>query len=614
MADLASHRSPPPDRVTVARTVHDLIHGLTESRSPPGTSIVIEGAPGIGKTHLSREITDAVPPGAARVVLVAGEPGRRNDPFTAAGQLLRRPPAARDPGDEAFDRVDELCAAGPVVLCADDAHHLDGASLTLLRRLMWASRSLPLAVVVTARPDPSRAALSALVRQAQVRLVLPPMGRMLVERLVFDQAGRWPGPRLRGALELAAGNPLFVIELLRAYQNAGALAEAGPEAIEARFDLDLRATGLNEVIKAHLTQLDEPARDVLGALAVWGSDVAVTDLGAMLPGTAHSPGALVDQATSSGLVRLDPAGTIGFTHDLFREVTYGELAEPSRRAMHARAARLLQAAGYRPTLVADHLLRASQTGTDPALVTALHDAVAATRGSAPEVTADLLDDVAALTGSDVPEALLPDHAQALFLRGRGESAETLIRTRITTVTDPAVAAQLQLTLIRSLVNRAATTAAQAAIEHTITIPGVPGAARRQLEALRAWLLIMSGQPLPGSELDALMARFTAAGDRDAQASLLSAYTGTAFLSGRLDDARDFLRARDALGLQAGSFRSRSSAVVLLPLIELAGSGPPAARVAVERARQQSAERDSGWAFSPAGSPSPPGTGTTRWPS
>jgi hypothetical protein len=61
---------------------------------------------------------------------------------------------------------------------------------------------------------------------------------------------------------------------------------------------------------------------------------------------------------------------------------------------------------------------------------------------------------------------------------------------------------------------------------------------------------MSGQPLPGSELDALMVRFTAAGDQDAQASLLSAYTGTAFLAGRLDEARDFLRARDALSLPA----------------------------------------------------------------
>src|SRR5262249_57174241 len=113
-------------------------------------------------------------------------------------------------------------------------------------------------------------------------------------------------------------------------------------------------------------------------------------------------------------------------------------------------ARLLAAEGYRPTLVADHLLRAAEPGDDPALVTALHDAVAATRGYAPEVTADLLDDVAALGGPEVTGRLLLDRADALVHRGRGESAEALIRERIATVTDPGVAAQLQLLLIRSL--------------------------------------------------------------------------------------------------------------------------------------------------------------------
>ena len=107
---------------------------------------------------------------------------------------------------------------------------------------------------------------------------------------------------------------------------------------------------------------------------------------------------------------------------------------------------------------------------------ALHEAVAATRGYAPEVTADLLDDVAAI-GADLPEPLLLDHVDALFRQGRGEAAETLIRERITTVTDPAVAARMQLILIRSLMNRADTTAALAVIERTVAIAGLPDADR-----------------------------------------------------------------------------------------------------------------------------------------
>jgi DNA-binding CsgD family transcriptional regulator len=586
--------SPPSDRGSVVRTARDLELGLVRRRSPPGVSIVIEGPPGIGKTFVARELLDAIPPGQAKVLHVAGEPGRRNDPFAIAGPLLDAGPPGGEPGDAALDRVDELCADGPVVLSVDDAHHLDAASLTLLRRLVWASRSLPLAVLITTRPAPSREQLTALVQQAQLRLWLPPMDRMMVERLVFDRAGRWPGPCLRRILDVAAGNPLFVGELLGAYENAGALVKAGPDAIEARFELDLQATGLDEVIRAHLGQLDEPAREVLAAMAVWGTDISVGDLARLLPGSAPALDELIERAISSGLARREPAGTVGFTHDLFREVTYGELPEAERRESHRRAARLLAAAGYRPALVADHLLRAATADADPALVTALHEAVAATRGSAPEVTADLLDDVAAISGPDVTEPLLLDHAQALFLRGRGESAEALIRERIATVTDPAVAAQMQVIIIRSLMNRADTTAALAALGQTTAIAGLPGATIRLLEATRTWLLVMAGQAPPAAELDAMMARFAAAGDHDAQASLLAASACTAFLSGRLDAAAEFMRAREELIPGADSFRSRSSALFLPATIELARSGPLAAKEVIDRTRRLSAQRQAGW--------------------
>ncbi len=565
---------------------------MVQGRAPAGNSVVIEGAPGIGKTFLSRTILDSIPPGAAKVLLVSGEQGRRNVPFAGAGPLAGDTPGRADVADTAFDRVDELCADGPVVLAADDAHHLDAATLTLIRRLTWASRSLPLAVLVTTRPYPSREPLAMLIRQVRVRLLLSPMGPMMVERLVHDRTGRWPGPLLRRILETAGGNPLFVVELLRAYQNAGALAEDGPDVIEARVELGLRGTGLNEVIRAHLGELDQPTREVLAAIAVWGTDIGGGDLARLLPGQDPLDEPL-ERAVSSGLVRRDVAGTVRFSHDLFREVTYGELADAERRATHRRAAELLAADGYRPSLVADHLLRAAGIDGDPALTTALQEAVAATREHAPEVTADLLDDVAAV-GADVPDQLLLDHADALFRRGRGESAETLIRERIMTVTDPAVAAQLQAILIRSLMNRADTTAALQVIERTAAVAGLPAAALGQLEGSRAWLLVQAGQGLPPAELDAIMARYIAAGDQDAQANLLTTIAFTAFLAGRPEQAREFMRTREKLIAGRDGFSSRSSALSLPAMFELAASGPAAARVALGRARQLAAERRAPW--------------------
>ena len=593
MISLAGDRAAPSDRAAVERTAQELILGMIRRRTSVGVSVVIEGAPGIGKTFLAGEILASVAPGQAKVLRVAGQQGRRNDPFAAASQLLGDLASDTDPADAAFDHVDELCADGPVVLCADDAHHLDAASLTLLRRLVWASRTLPLAVLVTTRPAPSREPLAMLIRQAQARLRLPPMGRMMVERLVFDQTGRWPGPLLRRILGLAAGNPLFVGELLRGYRSAGALMDVGPDAIEARFELDLQATGLDEVIQAHLAQLDEPTRDVLAAMAVWGPDIGADDLASMLFIPADMLDELLERAVSSGLVRRDLAGTAGFSHDLFREVTYGGLTEAQRRTAHRRAAEVLAAAGYRPSLIADHLLRAAGTDGDPALVTALRDAVAVTRGYAPEVTADLLNDVAAI-GADVPGPLLLDHADALFRQGRGESAEMLIRERIATVTDPAVAARLQLILIRSLMNRADAAAALTVIERTAAIAGLPAATVRQLEGTRAWLLILAGQGLPAAELEAMLARFAAAGDKDAQANLLASVACSAFLAGRPEAALDYMRAREALLPGTDSFRSRNSSLSLPAMFELAASGPAAARAELDRARRLAAAGQAEW--------------------
>ena len=593
MADVTKARSHPPDRAAAERSVHDLILGLVQQQTPAGVSVAVEGVPGVGKTFLARRILDAIPAGQAKVVLLAGERGRRNDPFAAAGPLLDGLRASGDPGEAAFDRVDELCASGPVVLCAEDAHNLDAATLTLLRRLVWASRSLPLAVLITTRPYPSREQLGVLLEQAQVRLWLPPMSPMMLERLVYDRMGRWPGPLLRRILGMATGNPLFAAEMLRAYQSAGALADADPDLIEARFELDLRGTGVEAVIRAHLGPLGQQAREVIAAMAVWGTDISVGDLASLVAGPEGALDEPLERLLAAGVVRRDAAGAVGFAHDLFREVTYDDLTEPGRRALHRRAADILATAGYRPSLVADHLLRASGTDADPALASSLRDAVAATRGYAPEVTADLLGDVTAI-GADVPEPLLLEQAAALFRQGRGESAEILIRERIGTVIDPEIAAQLQVILISSLMNRADTKAALTVIERTGAIAGLPAPAVRRLEWSRAWLLTLAGQPLPAAELDATLARFAVAGDADVHAALLATGAVTAFLAGRTDRALELMRVHDELVANEGTVRPLSSPLFLPAMFELATSGPIAAQAALDRARRLAAERQSPW--------------------
>jgi DNA-binding CsgD family transcriptional regulator len=247
------------DRTSTEQTAHEVVLDTVRRGIPPGASLVIEGAAGIGKTFLARKILASLPPGAARVIYLTAEQGRRHDPLAAAGALVTDNPDPAAAADSAFDRVDELCASGPVVLWADDAQFLDAATLSLLRRLVWASRSLPLVVLITTRPAPSREPLAMLISQVQTRLVLPPMGRMMVERLVFDRTGRWPGPALRRALEVDVP-ALCAPELAQLVRGT---IDADPDAIEA-------AAGV--LAQAGRGTLDAFAREELACAAAAAGD------------------------------------------------------------------------------------------------------------------------------------------------------------------------------------------------------------------------------------------------------------------------------------------------------------------------------------------------------
>ena len=294
------------DRQAVEDSLRELISAVSQRRNPGGASAFVDGPPGIGKSFLIREILNSAgsEPGSGLTVLrAAADHRRRNEPFATIEQLTGPAPEGSDPSDAAFDRIDLLCGAGPVLAWVDDAQHCDAASLTVLRRLVWASRDLPLVVLITARPFPVREQLEMVARQTDLRCRLPPMDRMMVERLVFDRTRRWPGPRLRALLEPAAGNPLFVTELLRALDKSDALLATGSDTVDVRPEAITRSAGLEATIREHLGQLDESASGVVAVLAVWGTAVRVDDLATTLYTSADDLQAPLRRAVESGLVR-----------------------------------------------------------------------------------------------------------------------------------------------------------------------------------------------------------------------------------------------------------------------------------------------------------------------
>ncbi len=579
------------DRDLVAAAVDDAVRTLGEG---VGGSVYLEGPPGIGKTHLvSTALERAEPPPV--LLRAVGDHRRRNVAFSAVAGLVD---GHTHVADDLFARVDQWCAGGPVALWLDDAHHADSASLTVLRRLVWASRDLPLLVVVTGRPSPGREQLTMLRRQMAVHLTVPPLDHEAVARAVEETTGRRPGRRLRRALDAAAGNPLFVVETLRALRDQDLLVEIDDDQVDARSTRWVPRDDLVELVAEHLTQLDDSTREVMAALAAFGYPTPVDDLAEVLFSTPEAVLPSLRHAEQAGLARRDPAGRADFVHDLHRETLYASLPAATRAGLHRGIAQQLQRTGGDAALTAEHLLqaaadrsRASSSGagpSDPEVLAALRRAVAESSAAAPEVAVDLMDDAAQVIGAtDADDHAMLERLHHLFLGGRVESAEAFIRDRIRSVADRRTAGAMQTLLIRSLVNRAATAPALGAIDATLAIAGLPDQVRRELRALRCWVALLAGTPAPAAEVAAVLADAEAAADVPTRAALLTTIACTTYLEGDSTAALAVMDRRAALPVPADSSPMVSTAVVWPAVFRLATEGPPAALAAVEQARRES---------------------------
>ena len=152
-----------------------------------------------------------------------------------------------------------IMRAHALAIFVEDVHWADRASLDLLAFFMVELASSPLFVVATQRPDAARAELPDALRTGAHTVRLGPLADrdvgMLLREALRGQASSIGADRLRGIAQLAGGNPLFALELLR-----NALAGA-PDDV---------APAIAYPIVRRWESLDRGARDILAAAAAAG--------------------------------------------------------------------------------------------------------------------------------------------------------------------------------------------------------------------------------------------------------------------------------------------------------------------------------------------------------
>lgn len=234
------------------------------------------------------------------------------------------------------DVVTSLLArsARSVVFLLEDLHWAGAESLALLDAVQRAAGRLRALVVASARPDGQ---VDELVRWD----TLLHIGALSKED-VAEHVARLPVPRAeraalaRYAFERSEGQPLFLAETLRALaEHAGAFSSIRVADVPS----DLRTGGLMRALRKRLAALPESARPLLRLAAAQGrridrellcslaSEQEVDDWLALL--ISHA-------------VLQHRGGAIEFSHDKLRDAALEDVPEEERHVLHRRIASALE--------------------------------------------------------------------------------------------------------------------------------------------------------------------------------------------------------------------------------------------------------------------------------
>ena len=366
------------------------------------------GAPGIGKTRLTRAIRDLARERGAQTLSARGSELEQQSPFNVVRTLMepalaRADPAERevllagaagasrrvlDPArersrdeDEAFDLLHSLAwlainvaERAPLVLLVDDAQWLDSPSARYLAYLADRLEDAPILLVVALRPDEPGAprALARLALHPEATVLQPaPLSKAAVTVLADEALPSAPSGAFAAACHTATGGNPFAVRSLLVDLAAD---DVQPDDAAAANLGERVPADIGRALRLRLDTLPAGAGRLAGAVAVLGDGCSL-DLAARLADLERGEAAEMGDL----LVRVDllAAGEeLEFVHPLARTAVYQAMPTGARSRLHGDAARLLEQAAA-PERAAVHLLGVEPAG-DPAVVETLR---AAARGA-----------------------------------------------------------------------------------------------------------------------------------------------------------------------------------------------------------------------------------------
>ena len=256
------------------------------------------------------------------------------------------PTARRDRLNTLLRRLARLAGRDePAVVLIEDLHFMDSGSESLIEVLVEALASTRILLLVNFRPGYA----APWMRGGHYdQISLAPLRQTAADALAAHLLGddESVAPLLPLIADRARGNPFFIEELVRKFDESGHLAgEAGAYRLLRAPDMKLIPDNVQAIVAARIDSRPEMERTLLQTAAVIGREFVAP----ILEHVAGIAGPLVSAAlhrlSIAGLVYETgsaPTGSFAFRHPMVQEVLYRSLVSERRRTLHASVAAELE--------------------------------------------------------------------------------------------------------------------------------------------------------------------------------------------------------------------------------------------------------------------------------